>query len=151
MNKNTLNVMFSQKNDIWSTPKEIYNYYMNLDYFDPCPINPQWNGLEISWKEKNFVNPPYSDITTWVDKIINEVIINDAVVILLIPSRTDTKYFHKLINNESLEIQINFFKGRLKFGNSKNSAPFPSMLLMITKGNYYNNGFNSVSIGEFTI
>lgn len=50
-----------------------------------------------------------------------------GVVVLLIPARTDTIYFHEYIYNKA---EIRFLKGRLKFGGSKNSAPFPSMVVV---------------------
>ena len=136
MDNNTKNVMFSSKSDIWSTPKELYDKYINDGCFDPCPIDPQWDGLEIEWKEKNFVNPPYSDISSWVDKSIDEVIKNNSIVYLLVPSRTDTKWFHKLMNKSDIHIELNFIKGRLKFGTSKNSAPFPSVIIYISNTMY---------------
>ena len=54
---------------------------------------------------------------------------NDVKTCLLLPARTDTKWFHML--NNLLFTRIVFIQGRLKFGNSKNSAPFPSMLVFI--------------------
>lgn len=88
------------------------------------------NGLIQSWKgERVFCNPPYgSTLKDWVKKCAE----SDAeLVVMLIPARTDTKYFHEYIYNKS---EIRFIKGRLKFGNSKNSAPFPSMLVIFRKG-----------------
>ena len=52
----------------------------------------------------------------------------NTTVVMLIPARTDTKYFHNYIYHDAKEIR--FIKGRLKFGNSKNSAPFPSMIVI---------------------
>ena len=46
---------------------------------------------------------------------------------MLIPARTDTKWFHKYIYGKA---EIRFVKGRLKFGDSNNSAPFPSMVVI---------------------
>ncbi len=58
---------------------------------------------------------------------------NGAIVVLLIPARTDTRYFHDYIYKKC---EIRFIKGRLKFGDSKNSAPFPSMLCIFKGANY---------------
>jgi len=113
--------------DHWKTPKEIYDHFIKQDYFDPCPIHSEINGLKINWGKKAFVNPPYSDIKLWIDKAIQQSIIGCHVV-LLIPSRTDTVYFHKLLNKG---IDIEFIKGRLKFGDSKTGAPFPSVLVYL--------------------
>ena len=63
---------YSHKSDIWETPKEIYNFYMSRVFFDPCPINPTFDGLNIEWKDRNFVNPPYSQLLAWVHKAIEE-------------------------------------------------------------------------------
>lgn len=48
---------------------------------------------------------------------------------MLIPARTDTRWFHEFIYNKE-NVEIRFLKGRLKFGNAKNSAPFPSMIVV---------------------
>jgi site-specific DNA-methyltransferase (adenine-specific) len=74
-----------------------------------------------------FCNPPYSKIADWVRKSYEETRKSGTVVALLIPSRTDTRYFHDYIYNRS---EIRFIKGRLRFGESKNSAPFPSMVVI---------------------
>ena len=75
-----------------------------------------------------FCNPPYgTEIKNWVKKCYEESRKENTVVVMLIPARTDTKYFHEFIWNKS---EIRFVKGRLKFGNSKNSAPFPSMVVV---------------------
>ena len=75
-----------------------------------------------------FVNPPYGrEIKDWVKKAYEEGQKLDTTVVMLIPARTDTKYFHEYIYNKS---EIRFIKGRLKFGDSKNSAPFPSMVVV---------------------
>lgn len=122
-------VVFSHKSDLWKTPKEIYDHYIDNGYFDPCPSNPTFNGLEIEWKKKNFVNPPYSQISKWVDKAIEENQ-KGKLVVLLVPSRTDTKWFQKLwwhYPNSSFE----FIAGRLHFNESKNGAPFPSVIIIL--------------------
>lgn len=100
---------------------------MELGYFDPCPYKSNFNGLEIEWKDKNFVNPPYSKIKEFVDKAIEEHK-KGKVVVLLIPARTDTKYFRKLSN---YGMDICFVTGRLHF-NDSNSAPFPSCYITLT-------------------
>lgn len=74
-----------------------------------------------------FCNPPYSEISKWVKKCYEEGHKENTLVALLIPSRTDTRYFHDYIINRA---EIRFVKGRLKFGDSKSSAPFPSMLVI---------------------
>ena len=106
-----IEVMFSRKSDNWSTPSKLYYHYMINKYFDPCPLYSNFNGLEIEWKEKNFVNPPYSKIKEFVNKSIEEHK-KGKEVILLIPARTDTKYFRKLVDYGSTII---FITGHYRF------------------------------------
>lgn len=139
-------VMFSSANDSWSTPAGVYNKLneeFNFD-FDPCPFAPNLvfineefdfkipeqtetkNGLLIEWGSCNFVNPPYSDIKEWCKKSFNEWQ-KGKIVVMLIPSRTDTSYWHDYIMKAT---EIRFIRGRLKFGDSENSAPFPSAIVV---------------------
>lgn len=75
-----------------------------------------------------FCNPPYGrDIGKWVEKCYREGSKDNTLVVMLIPARTDTSYFHDYILHRS---EIRFISGRLKFGNQQNSAPFPSMLVI---------------------
>lgn len=118
--------------DHWSTPKEIYEYYIKtLKYIDPCKLYDDGTDIQnYDFKDNMFINPPYSMITEWVDFAINNSYYNDTHVVLLIPSRTDTRYFHKLLD---YGVELEFIKGRLKFGDHKGSAPFPSVLVHINK------------------
>lgn len=85
------------------------------------------DGLKQSWnKEIVFVNPPYSQLAEWIEKCFNEARTNMAHVVMLIPVRSDTKAWHKFVMKAN---KIVFFRGRLKFGTEKNSAPFPSCLV----------------------
>ena len=95
--------------------------------FDPCPLQSSIDGLSIEWGQSNFVNPPYSNIRPFLEKGIFESK-KGKMSVFLIPARTDTKWFHDLIYNK---YEIRFIKGRLKFGEGKNSAPFPSMLVIV--------------------
>ena len=71
------------------------------------------------------MNPPYGrEIKNWVKKASKE-----RRVVALLPARTDTKWFHDYIYKKR-KTEIRFIKGRLKFGNAKNSAPFPSMIVI---------------------
>ena len=73
-----------------------------------------------------FCNPPYGRVLyKWVEKCYREGCKDGTIVVLLIPARTDTTYFHDFIMNRA---EIRFIKGRLKFGGGKDPAPFPSML-----------------------
>lgn len=123
-----LKVHFSSQHDNWKTPEEFYeklNEEFNFDY-DPCPLNSTFDGLEQEWGGVNFVNPPYSKIANWCKKAFEEAQ-KGKTVVMLIPSRTDTRYWHDYIMKAK---EIRFIKGRLKFNGSKNSAPFPSAVIV---------------------
>lgn len=129
--------MFSNKSDDWSTPIDFYNK-LNEEFqfnFDPCPlrgVDGDVNGLEVDWKGNIFINPPYSDVKRFLVKGLVEMDKGNAkVLVYLLAARTDTRWFHEYCYNSNAEIR--FIKGRLKFGNSKNSAPFPSMLVIFRK------------------
>lgn len=77
--------------------------------------------------QRVFCNPPYGkELPKWVKKCYDESRVG-TLVVMLIPARTDTKWFHEYIYGKA---EIRFIKGRVKFGDSKNSAPFPSMLVV---------------------
>lgn len=136
--------LFSSNSDEWSTPSAVYDeldkeFNFNLD---PCSSDDNHkcdnyytiedDGLSKNWGGyRVFCNPPYSNISDWVKKAWRESTKDNTLVVLLIPARTDTKYFHEYIYQRS---EIRFIKGRLKFGDSKNSAPFPSMVVIFRSG-----------------
>lgn len=78
---------------------------------------------------RNFVNPPYKDCAKWLKKGFEEWN-KGKTVVFLIPSRTDTKYWHDYCMKAT---EIRFIKGRLKFDDHKNSAPFPSAIVIFKK------------------
>ena len=139
MNKD---LMFSSESGEWSTPQKFFDILNEEFHFtlDPAAstINAKCekfftaaeDGLVKSWKgEVVFCNPPYgSEIKNWVAKAYHESRDVHTTVVMLLPARTDTKYFHKYIYNQAREIR--FIKGRLHFGESKNAAPFPSMVVI---------------------
>lgn len=116
-------VLFSHNTDNWRTPKNLYNYFMNNGFFDPCEYLSKTNNLNNIYKEKLYINPPYSDIKNWTKFIYNNI---KNLIVLLIPARTDTNYFHELLLLNPLII---FIKGRLSF-NDLGTAPFPSLILI---------------------
>lgn len=129
--------LFTSKSDEWSTPQDFFDLCVDMfgkfsmdvaanAYNKKCTVYSS-DGLNHSWAGwRVWCNPPYSQIAKWVEKCATE---EDAETIaLLIPARTDTRYFHEWIMPYAH--QIYFVKGRLKFGDSKNSAPFPSMLVI---------------------
>lgn len=89
------------------------------------------DGLSQDWGgETVFCNPPYGrHIGNWVKKSYEEAHKPNTTVVMLIPARTDTQYFHDYIYQKP-NVEVRFIKGRLKFGNSNNSAPFPSMVVV---------------------
>lgn len=138
------NGIFSKKTDEWSTPQDLFDNLNKEFHFDldPCAtdenhkcnyyITKETDGLSISWKDHIvFCNPPYSNVAQWVFKAYFE----PATTVMLLPARTDTKWFHNFIYNKE-GVEIRFLKGRLKFGNSKNSAPFPSMIVIFRRDLY---------------
>ena len=123
-------IMFKSQRLDWSTPKAVFQVLdseFNFD-FDPCPKNPKQDGLNVEWGERNFVNPPYGRaIAKWVNKAIEEHK-KGKIVVLLVAARTDTAWWHKLMDCAS---EIRFIQGRLKFDDIKNSAPFPSAIVIL--------------------
>lgn len=122
-----LNIPPSQR-DTWKTPKWLYDE-LNKEFdfdFDPCPPNPQFDGLKIEWGLRNFVNPPYGrPIPLWLAKAREEQK-KKKLSVFLIPSRTDTRWWHEYC----LTTEVRFIKGRLKFDDQSNPAPFPSALVI---------------------
>lgn len=75
-----------------------------------------------------FCNPPYGrQIHKWVRKAYEESLKDNTIVVLLIPARTDTTYFHDYILHRS---EIRFVEGRIRFGEAKMNAPFASMIVI---------------------
>lgn len=136
-------VMFSSASDMWETPKDFFKkldqeFHFNLDV---CAVSenakcaayytPEQDGLFQPWYGRCWCNPPYGrEIIKWVKKASDSAK-DGATVVMLLPARTDTKWFHEYILGKA---EIRFVRGRLKFGNSKNSAPFPSMIVIFEGG-----------------
>ncbi len=139
MDENTIKLFGSRKTDNWQTPPELYNE-LNKEFdfdFDPCPLKPTFDGLNIDWKKRCYVNPPYSKIKEFLIKAHEEINKgNTDIVVFLTFSNTDTKWFHDYVYNQS---EIRFLKGRLKFlnedGKIQNSAMRPSMIIILRKLN----------------
>ena len=127
MSNNT--VHFTATRDNWKTPKAFYEK-LNEEFgfvFDPCPPNPQFDGLEVQWGNCNFVNPPYGNIIgKWLEKGVEQQQLGKTSV-FLIPSRTDTRWWHNFVMTAN---EIRFIKGRLHFDDHKNPAPFPSAIIV---------------------
>lgn len=116
--------MTSWRSD-WRTPKILFDE-LNKEFhfnFDPCPNNPTFDGLSIEWGGATFCNPPYGrTIGLWLKKGYDEWQ-KGKLIVFLIPSRTDTIWWHSFVMKAT---EIRFIEGRLKFSEYHNSAPFPS-------------------------
>ena len=135
-----IKTLLSSVDMTWETPQYFFDI-LNEEFkftLDPCATpetakckkyyTKEQNGLLQDWTgEIVFCNPPYgTEIKKWVKKCSEE----KALVVMLIPARTDTQYFHQYIYNKA---EIRFIKGRLKFGGDQKgsgSAPFPSMVVV---------------------
>lgn len=131
--------LMSSATDQWATPQDFFDQqnalYGPFDV-DVCAdstnakcqrfFDKSADGLQQKWSGKCWMNPPYGrEIGRWMKKAY-ESSLNGALVVCLVPARTDTNWWHDYAMNG----EITFIKGRLKFGGSKNSAPFPSALVV---------------------
>lgn len=123
-----LKVMYSHETDNWRTPTKLYNYYINeLGCIDTFKYKDTENEFEKTYKDKRlFCNPPFSKLKE-IPKWLKRQYENNCIIYLLIPARTDTKYFHEILD---LIPSIVFIKGRLHYNDSKRVAPFPTILLV---------------------
>ena len=137
-------VMFSSDNITWETPQDLFNKLNNEFNFetDVCALSintkcsnyytPDIDGLSQEWKGSCWMNPPYGkEIGLWIKKAYEESL-KGSIIVCLIPARTDTKYWHDYCMRAT---EIRFIRGRLKFSNSNNSAPFPSAIIIFNRGN----------------
>ena len=84
--------------------------------------------LKTGGGETVWCNPPYGkELPKWIKKCAEEGKKKNTTVVMLIPARTDTRAFHEYICGKS---EIRFLRGRVKFVGAKNSAPFPSMIVV---------------------
>lgn len=130
--------MFSSKKMNWGTPQKLFDT-LNAEFhftLDPCAddFNHKCekyytevdDGLSKDWgTETVFCNPPYGrEIAKWVKKCSE----HRGLAVMLIPARTDTRWFHEYIWMQD-NVSVAFLPGRVKFEGAKNSAPFPSMIV----------------------
>lgn len=133
-----MNVHFSSATEMWATPQEFFDKYNSIYNFqvDVCasPENAKCeqyfteedDGLEQEWEGSCWMNPPYGrTIKSWMKKAY-ESSLKGATVVCLVPSRTDTVWWH----DYAVKGDIEFIKGRLKFGGHKNPAPVPSAVVV---------------------
>lgn len=133
-------VMYSSATVEWETPQDLFDALDKEFHFtlDPCSTDAnakcakhytkEHDGLSQDWTgETVYCNPPYGrEMSKWIRKCY-EHFIRGGTAVMLIPARTDTKAFHEYIYGKA---EIRFLRGRLRFNNSKNSAPFPSMIVI---------------------
>ena len=119
----------------WATPAGVYAELDAEFRFndDPCPLygaDGDYDGLNREWGTSTFCNPPYGRVIgEWTRKAVEEAAMGKTVV-LLVPSRTDTRWWH---NDVMTADEIRFVRGRLTFGDAKNTAPFPSAVVVWRK------------------
>ena len=131
-----MDVMYSSKTDLWSTPQDLFDKYNSVYNFqtDVCALpenakcknffTPEMDGLKQEWTGVCWCNPPYGrKIGLWVEKAFR----SKATTVMLLPARTDTRWFHEYCLPYG---RIEFLKGRLKFGGCTSPAPFPSMVVV---------------------
>lgn len=132
--------LFSSATDDWATPQEVYDA-LNDEFgpfdLDPCASSENAKceqfyagveGLMRPWEGRVFCNPPYGrGIGAWVQRCYEASLNGCTVVVGLLPSRTDTKWWHEWVMEAS---EIRFIRGRLRFGGAKQGAPFPSAIVV---------------------
>lgn len=138
--------LFSSNKDNWETPQKLFDHLDSIYHFDLDAASDDQNskcknhftvkedGLKQKWGGHTvFVNPPYGrQISDWVKKAYEESYNENTVIVMLVPARTDTKWFHDYIYHTADEIK--FIRGRLRFEMhgipNKSNAPFPSMIVV---------------------
>jgi phage N-6-adenine-methyltransferase len=141
----------TSSDDTWTTPRNFYDrlneeFSFSLDaaamkssalcdnWFGPDHDDPNLtDAFVMDWSQYTpsktvWLNPPYGrSIKNWLNKANYEATKRGLTVVCLVPARTDTKWWH----DYCIQHEIRFIKGRLKFGNQKNSAPFPSAIVVM--------------------
>lgn len=134
-------VMYSSQRDDWETPKWLFDqldaqYHFELDvcaqsHDTKCKrfFSPEQDGLSHPWYGACWMNPPYGrEIVKWVQKAYYAATYGGATVVCLLPARTDTNWWHEYVLGGAS--QITYLRGRLRFVGAKNSAPFPSAVVV---------------------
>jgi len=132
-------VVFTSNTDMWATPQDFFNMLNDEFHFtlDVCAVEdnakcdkyytPDDDGLEQPWSGTCWMNPPYGKtIGKWLQKAYEESLKPNTTVVCLIPARTDTKWWH----DYCMKGEIRLLRGRLKFGDAKAPAPFPSAVVV---------------------
>ena len=142
-----ISACLSSNNMTWETPQDLFDELDQEFRFslDVCAtpetakcdryFTPEIDGLAQEWHGVCWCNPPYGrEIGQWIAKA-REAGRKGATVVCLIPSRTDTRYWHDHIWDDKnhcpqLGVEVRLIRGRLKFGDAKNAAPFPSAVIV---------------------
>lgn len=148
-------LMFGKASDEWTTPDVFYHdlddeFNFTVDaaassesakcriWFGPGGLAPDALALK-DWRpdvaRAIFLNPPYSRCAEFIAKAASEAMDHGCTVVCLVPARTDTRWWHAHVYNQLTDnwrkgVEVRFVKGRLKFGDGKNSAPFPSVVVI---------------------
>lgn len=139
MNQGISRSLFTSAKQTWETPDALFAELNDEFAFtvDVCAesatakLPRHWSPAESAWwqpwaGETCWMNPPYSEVSKWMSKAV-EASEAGATVVALVPSRTDTRWWHDYAMKAD---EIRFLRGRLKFGDAVNSAPFPSVVLV---------------------
>ncbi len=134
-------LMFSSATDMWATPQEFFDKLDRLFGFtlDVCAtadnakcanfFTQNTDGLAQDWEGVCWMNPPYGrSIGAWVEKAYLSSL-NGTTVVCLLPARVDTRWWH----NYCVKGEVTFIKGRIKFGEATNCAPFPSAVVVFRR------------------
>lgn len=143
-------VMFGKATDEWATPQALFDA-LDLEFrfgLDAAATEDnakctafftrEDDALTRSWYPGQgwsvWLNPPYSQCREFIAKAAQEAR-NGCTVVALVPSRTDTRWWHSEVYDPCRNafrpgVEVRFIKGRLKFGDSTNSAPFPSVVIV---------------------
>jgi site-specific DNA-methyltransferase (adenine-specific) len=139
-------LMFSRASDEWATPYDLFQrlhaeFWFTLDAAataenakTPAYLSAELDALTLAWSGTVWLNPPYSQCARFIAKAAAESR-RGCTVVCLVPARTDTRWFHAHIWDADQHqprpgVEVRFLKGRLKFGDSPNSAPFPSLIVI---------------------
>ena len=135
-------VHYQSRTALWETPLKLFQKLDEEFHFtlDVCAVaenakctrffSPAEDGLKQPWDGVCWMNPPYGrEIGNWMEKAFRESSENGLLVVALVPARPDTEWWNKF----AIHGEIRFIRGRLRFGNAKSGAPFPSAIIIFRK------------------
>ena len=136
--------LFSSNEQTWETPQPLFDKLNEVFHFEldaaamddsaKCKkyYTPKDDALKQEWNGITYLNPPYGrEQSKFILKAVEESKKNARQVVCLIPARPDTKSWQDVIFKNG--VAFCFVKGRIKFGNGKGSAPFPSAIVVFGK------------------